>query len=99
MSDMGWGEVVWLVVGFGGQAFFFTRFLVQWIVSERRGESVIPEVFWWISLGGAGMLLAYAIYRRDPVFILGQSVGAFVYVRNLVLIHRMGRAADAETPD
>jgi lipid-A-disaccharide synthase-like uncharacterized protein len=96
---MGWVEVAWLVVGFGGQAFFFTRFLVQWIVSERRGESVVPEAFWWISLGGAGMLLAYAIYRMDPVFILGQSVGAFVYIRNLVLIHRKGREEAAASPD
>lgn len=79
---------VWLVVGFAGQMLFASRFLVQWIVSERRRQSVIPVAFWWLSLGGAALLLAYAIYRRDPVFILGQAFGFIVYTRNLVLISR-----------
>lgn len=79
---------VWLAVGFLGQAMFFGRFLLQWIHSERLGRSVIPVTFWYLSLAGGLFLLAYAIWRRDPVFILGQSVGAFVYVRNLMLIRR-----------
>jgi lipid-A-disaccharide synthase-like uncharacterized protein len=76
----------WLVVGFAGQLLFTSRFLVQWIASERRRQSVVPTAFWWLSLGGAALLLAYAIYRRDPVFILGQAFGFVVYTRNLVLI-------------
>ena len=88
---------IWLVVGFLGQALFGSRFLVQWIVSERRGESVVPLAFWYLSLGGAALLLAYAIWRQDPVFILGQSFGFLVYTRNLVLIARRARA-DASGP-
>ena len=83
----------WLVVGFLGQALFGSRFLVQWIVSERKGESVVPLAFWYLSLGGASLLLAYAIWRQDPVFILGQSFGFLVYTRNLILIARRSRAA------
>lgn len=64
------------------------RFLVQWIVSERRRQSVIPLAFWYLSLGGGSMLLCYAIYRRDPVFILGQSTGVVIYGRNLMLLRR-----------
>jgi lipid-A-disaccharide synthase-like uncharacterized protein len=86
---------LWLVVGFVGQALFGSRFLVQWIASERRGESVVPLAFWYLSLGGAALLLAYAVWRQDPVFILGQSFGFLVYTRNLVLI---GRRARAGTP-
>lgn len=83
----------WLVVGFAGQLLFTSRFLVQWIASERRRQSVVPTAFWWLSLGGAALLLAYAIYRRDPVFILGQAFGFVVYTRNLVLIGRRHPAA------
>ena len=75
-----------LVLGFLGQALFSARFLVQWLVSEKRGESTIPLAFWFLSIGGGLTLLAYAILRRDPVFILGQSAGLVVYIRNLVLI-------------
>ncbi len=78
----------WLYVGFAGQTLFALRFLVQWVVSERKGESVIPIYFWYLSLLGGLILLAYAIFRRDPVFILGQSAGFFVYTRNLMLIYR-----------
>ena len=78
----------WLAVGFVGQFFFSCRFVVQWIVSERRRASVIPPVFWWLSVLGAICLLAYAVYRKDPVFILGQSVGMLVYARNIVLLQR-----------
>jgi lipid-A-disaccharide synthase-like uncharacterized protein len=77
-----------LVLGFLGQAFFSARFLVQWIVSERRSESVVPLAFWIFSLLGGALLLTYAIYRKDPVFILGQGAGLVVYVRNLMLIYR-----------
>jgi lipid-A-disaccharide synthase-like uncharacterized protein len=78
----------WLIIGFIGQALFSMRFIVQWIASERKGESVIPTLFWYFSLAGGLTLLAYAIYKQDPVFILGQSAGAFIYIRNLVLIFR-----------
>lgn len=83
----------WHLVGFAGQAFFFSRFLVQWIHSERAGRSTIPDVFWYLSLGGGLLLLAYAVQLGDPVFILGQAVGAFVYVRNLMLLRRPRAAA------
>ena len=81
-------EHLWLVVGFLGQACFSMRFLVQWIASERRRESVIPLSFWFFSIGGGLTLLIYAIYRMDPVFIIGQGAGLFVYLRNLYLIRR-----------
>ena len=73
----------WLAVGFIGQGFFSSRFLVQWLASEKEGRSVIPMSFWYLSLGGGLTLLAYAIHVGDPVFILGQSTGAFIYLRNL----------------
>ena len=76
-------EHFWLTVGFLGQAFFSGRFLVQWIASERKKESVIPVSFWFFSIGGGILLLLYALYIRDPVFILGQAFGVFVYGRNL----------------
>lgn len=76
------------IFGLVGQSCFFSRFLVQWIVSEKRGESVMPLSFWYLSLIGGTMTLMYAIWRRDPVFTLGQSVGVFVYTRNLMLIKR-----------
>ena len=78
----------WLIFGLVGQSMFFMRFLVQWIVSEKKKRSVIPVSFWYFSLGGAVLLLTYSIYRRDPVFILGQSVGLFIYIRNLIFIRR-----------
>ncbi len=77
-----------VILGLIGQAVFMCRFLVQWIASERAGRSVMPTAFWWLSLAGAGLLLSYAILKADPVFILGQSLGFMIYVRNLVLIHR-----------
>jgi lipid-A-disaccharide synthase-like uncharacterized protein len=79
---------MWLIIGFIGQALFSMRFVLQWIASERRGESVVPVLFWYFSLAGGLTLLAYAIHIRDAVFILGQSAGAFIYIRNLVLISR-----------
>ena len=81
-------ETIWLTIGFLGQGLFFMRWVVQWFKSERERESTIPLSFWYLSLIGGLITLAYAIYRRDPVFIAGQGVGALVYIRNLMLIHR-----------
>ena len=79
---------VWLLVGFLGQALFTGRFVVQWFKSEIVGKSVIPLAFWYFSVGGGVILLAYAIYKMDPVFIAGQAGGLVVYARNLFLIFR-----------
>jgi lipid-A-disaccharide synthase-like uncharacterized protein len=73
-------------VGFFGQAMFSMRFLIQWISSEKRRESVIPIAFWYFSVAGGATLLAYAIHRLDPVFIVGQAAGLLVYARNLYFI-------------
>jgi len=78
----------WICFGFAGQLLFGSRFLVQWIVSERRKESFIPVIFWYLSIAGSTILLSYAIFRRDPVFILGQGTGFFIYLRNLILIYK-----------
>ena len=85
----------WVVIGLLGQAMFSMRFLLQWIWSERQGRSVIPEVFWYFSLGGGAILLAYAIRQRDPVFIIGQATGLFIYLRNIWLIWREKKAVHA----
>ncbi|MDX1384106.1 MAG: lipid-A-disaccharide synthase N-terminal domain-containing protein [Thermoanaerobaculia bacterium] len=90
-------ETIWIVVGFAGQALFAARFLVQWIASERKQRSVIPLPFWFLSLGGGLVLLTYAIHRRDPVFIAGQSTGVYIYLRNLWLIYR--ERAEETPPD
>jgi len=84
-------DVIWLVVGFMGQALFSARFLVQWVSSERRKRSVVPLAFWYFSMAGGATLLAYAIHRMDPVFIVGQFAGLFIYLRNLQLIYRQRR--------
>ncbi len=78
----------WLVIGFIGQALFSARFLVQWLSSEKIKKSVIPKAFWYFSVAGGATLLAYAIHRRDPVFIVGQAAGLFIYARNLQFIWR-----------
>jgi len=78
----------WVVLGFVAQLMFTGRFLIQWIESEREGKSVIPIAFWFFSIAGGLLLLAYALYRRDPVFIAGQAFGVFVYLRNLYLVMR-----------
>ena len=91
---------LWLILGLLGQAVFGGRFIVQWIASERRRESHIPIVFWYMSLVGGAVTLAYAIHKKDPVFIIGQGSGVVVYVRNLMLIHRAQRhPAQTTTPD
>ena len=81
-------EQIWIAIGLFGQLLFSCRFLVQWITSEKMKKSVIPIAFWYLSIGGSVTLLSYAIYRTDPVFILGQAGGLIIYMRNLVLIHR-----------
>lgn len=82
MDDSGW----WLLAGFGGQALFMGRFLLQWVASERQRRSVIPVSFWYLSILGALVLLAYALHRRDPVFVAGQGLGVAIYLRNLQLL-------------
>jgi lipid-A-disaccharide synthase-like uncharacterized protein len=85
----------WLVIGLLGQALFSMRFLVQWVASERRGRSVLPVTFWYLSIAGSLVLLAYAVHRRDIVFTLGQAGGVLIYARNLQLIRAARRAPDA----
>lgn len=92
-------EMIWMCIGLAGQALFFMRFLVQWISTEREKRSVIPVQFWYFSLAGAVVLLSYAIYRQDPVFILGQSVGFFIYTRNLYFIRRVQPSTTANSYD
>lgn len=82
------GELLWVLFGFLAQLLFTARFLVQWLASERARKSVMPVAFWYFSMIGGVMLLAYAVHRSDPVFILGQALGVFIYTRNLWLIHR-----------
>jgi lipid-A-disaccharide synthase-like uncharacterized protein len=79
---------LWVLIGLIGQALFMMRFVAQWFASERSQRSVVPEVFWYFSLGGGLILLAYAIKRNDPVFIIGQATGLFIYIRNVVFIWR-----------
>ena len=83
----------WIALGFVAQLLFTARFAVQWIASERENRMVIPVAFWFFSIGGGILLLAYAIHRRDPVFIAGQTFGVFVYARNLYFELRDRRAA------
>jgi lipid-A-disaccharide synthase-like uncharacterized protein len=81
----------WVVLGLVAQGLFTMRFLVQWIASERARKSVIPVAFWFFSIGGGVLLLVYALYRKDPVFIAGQAFGLVVYVRNLYFVIINGR--------
>ncbi len=79
---------LWVLIGFVGQFMFMMRFIVQWLASEKAQRSIVPEVFWYFSLGGGLILLAYALYRQDPVFIFGQATGLLIYVRNIFFIRR-----------
>lgn len=88
-------ETLWRTIGFAGQGVFFSRFLVQWIASEKQKRSVIPNAFWFLSLLGGLTLFAYAIWLGDPVFIVGQATGAFIYTRNIWLIYRPSAGAAA----
>ena len=87
--------LIWIIVGFVGQALFSMRFVVQWIASERVKRSIIPQAFWYFSLAGGVTLLVYAVHRQDPVFIAGQGLGLIVYLRNLYLIKSGRQQADA----
>lgn len=91
---MDWGDsVYWIAFGLLGNAAFFSRFLVQWIASERAGRSLVPIAFWWLSITGSVILLIYAIHRADPIFVLAYLPNSFVYTRNLVLLRRDRREA------
>lgn len=96
---MEWSDSIgWLAFGLLGQAAFFSRFLVQWVASERAGRSLVPLAFWYLSLVGSLSLLAYAIHRREPVFALGQSLGSLVYVRNLMLLRNADPSPPCDAP-
>ncbi len=89
----------WTIIGLTAQLLFTARFVVQWVASERAGRSMIPFAFWVFSIGGSALLFAYAVYRRDPVFILGQAFGIFVYLRNIQLLFKRRRADRKATLD
>jgi lipid-A-disaccharide synthase-like uncharacterized protein len=78
----------WVVFGFAAQAMFMMRFVLQWLASEKRQKSYVPVAFWYFSLAGGLMLFSYAVRQQDPVFIFGQGLGCFIYIRNLILIYR-----------
>ncbi len=88
LSNLTSFEIIFLIIGFTGQFLFASRFIVQWIYSEKVGKSSIPVIFWYLSIFGGLGLLIYAISRKDPVIITGQLFGIFIYVRNLILIYR-----------
>jgi lipid-A-disaccharide synthase-like uncharacterized protein len=87
LGDDPWA-IFWLTFGFAAQGFFAARFIWQWLVSEKKGRSVVPLGFWILSMVGGVMLFVYACYKKDPVFIAGQGLGVFIYIRNLMLIGR-----------
>lgn len=88
MNSFFTAEHIWVSIGFLGQALFSMRFILQWLASEKIKRSVVPHVFWYFSLGGGIILFLYAVYRRDPVFMIGQGAGIFVYLRNIYFIRR-----------
>ncbi|MEM7619139.1 MAG: lipid-A-disaccharide synthase N-terminal domain-containing protein [Pseudomonadota bacterium] len=98
---MGTTELIWLGIGFGAQLMFSMRFIIQWIASERARQSVVPEVFWYFSFFGGLMLFTYAIYRVDPVFIMGQGMGLVIYCRNIyfIWINKTGSSEDVANAD
>lgn len=89
--DLSKTEIIFLCIGFMGQGIFASRFIVQWIYSERKGESSIPIIFWYLSISGGLALLIYAIFRKDPVIISGQLFGILIYSRNLILIYKKNK--------
>ncbi|KAA3519371.1 lipid A biosynthesis protein [Agrobacterium vitis] len=86
-------DLIWLALGVIAQLMFSLRFIIQWLVSEKQKRSVIPAAFWWFSVIGGIMLLAYGIHRGEPIIMLGQGLGIIVYIRNLMLLHQ-GRKTD-----
>ncbi|MFC5067079.1 lipid-A-disaccharide synthase N-terminal domain-containing protein [Flaviflagellibacter deserti] len=86
---------LWMLVGIGGQALFSARFLIQWLASEKRGESTTPVAFWFFSLGGGVLLMIYALHVGDPIFMAGQGFGLAVYLRNLHLIRKRAKLSEA----
>lgn len=88
-------ELFWLGIGFAAQAMFMMRFVIQWLASEKARRSVVPDAFWYWSLAGGFMLFVYAVYRMDPVFMLGQLSGLFIYARNLHFIRQNRREGEA----
>ena len=84
-------NLMWMIIGFVGQGFFSARFIVQWIMSEIKKQSIIPLGFWYFSLLGGATLFAYALYKEDPVFIVGQGTGLLIYSRNLYLIRKRAK--------
>jgi len=91
-------ELIWLIIGFTGQALFSGRFILQWLMSEKQKKSVIPVGFWYLSISGGLTLLAYAIHKQDPVFIMGQLFGVFIYARNLYFISQTSSDEGAVSP-
>ena len=87
-SDLSKTEIIFLIIGFTGQGLFASRFIIQWLYSEKLGKSSIPVIFWYLSIFGGIGLLTYAIFRQDPVIIVGQTFGIFIYIRNLYLIYK-----------
>ena len=92
-------DLLWLGIGLVGQCLFMMRFIVQWIHSERHQQSLIPVSFWYLSLSGGLIVLAYGFHKADPVIILGQLPGTIVYSRNLILIQRASRKSDTKLAD
>lgn len=86
-------DVIWLSIGFIGQALFSGRFIIQWIMSEKQRKSVLPIHFWYFSIAGGITLFVYAIHKQDPVFIVGQGLGVFIYFRNLYFMKQEKLAA------
>lgn len=102
LNITGWGSLLWIAIGLAGQCAFFGRMLVQWLISERRGESIVPTSFWWLSLFGGVTLFTYFAWRKDIIGVMGQSTGIIIYARNLRLISkkkRRGLAAMAKLTD
>ncbi len=91
-----WQNLVWVILGLTGQCAFFLRMFIQWVVSEKRGESQVPEIFWWLSFAGGSMMFIYFVWRIDFVGVIGQSSGVVIYARNLRLIHKQKRRAERD---
>lgn len=89
-------QTIWIAIGLFGQSLFFMRFFVQWLASEKEHRSVIPTAFWYFSILGGMTLLSYALWRRDPVFVIGQSTGLFIYSRNIYLLRQEKHESTAE---